>query len=307
MSHRSEGPGGPLDAPHVVTAETGGAAADTAGEAPDEGLPRLTLAERLENRVRIRLPVRHNPKLAEIIERVNAHDRLYALWVTANVTAVDRLHMSDHGPVHVQIVANSALRLLRLLMAAEVEPSVVAHYGLERADAEVVVALAALFHDVGMSIHREGHEGFSLFVAQPILDDLLADLYDPPVDTVVRSEIQHAIICHRSGGTPLTVEGGVMRIADALDMAQGRSRIPFTAGSTSIHAVSAAAIEGVHIEPCESHPVRIRIEMGNSAGVFQVDELLRRKLKGSGLERYILVEAVIEGDTEKRLVQRFQF
>ena len=52
--------------------------------------------------------------------------------------------------------------------------------------------------------------------------------------------------------------------------------------------------------------MRIRIEMGNSAGVFQVDELLRKKLKGSGLEPHISVEAVVEGETEKRLVKRFE-
>ncbi len=280
-------------------------------ERPDPGETlvaesRLTLEERFADRVAIALPTRHNPRLGRIVEAVNEDDRLYALWIAANVTAVDRLHMSDHGPVHTRIVANSALRILRLLVAGGVTPSIVADYGLEPEDAEVVVALAALFHDVGMAIHREGHEDFSLFVAQPLLDELLAPIYEPGVATIVRSETQHAIISHRSGGHPLTVEGGVLRVADALDMAQGRSRIPFTAGSTSIHAVSAAAIEAVHIEPGETHPVRISIQMSNSAGVFQVDELLGRKLRGSGLEQHVLVEAVIEGETEKRLVQRFR-
>lgn len=272
----------------------------------EEESGRATLAERLADRVEITLPARHNPRLARIIEAVNADDRLYALWVAANVTAVDRLHMSDHGPVHTRIVANSALRILRLLMAGGVTPNIVADYGLEPEDAEVVVALAALFHDVGMSIHREGHEDFSLFVAQPILDELLAPVYEPGPATAVRAETQHAIISHRSGGKPLTVEGGVLRVADALDMAQGRSRIPFQTGSTSIHSVSAAAIEAVHIEPCDTHAVRIRIQMSNSAGVFQVDELLGRKLRGSGLEEHVLVEAVLEGESEKRLVQRFR-
>lgn len=265
-----------------------------------------TLAERLEDRVEIHLPARHNPRLAAMVEAVNRDDRLYALWLAANVTAVDRLAMSDHGPVHVRIVANSALRILRLLVAGGVTPNVVGDYGLENADAEVVVAVAALLHDVGMSIHRTGHEDFSLFVAQPFLDALLEPAYPPAEATIMRSEILHAIISHRSDGRPLTLEGGVLRVADALDMAQGRSRIPFSAGSTSIHAVSAAAIEGVHIEAGERNPVRIRIEMGNSAGVFQVDELLRRKLIGSGLEGHLSVEAVVEGETEKRLVQRFE-
>ncbi|MCG8467904.1 MAG: HD domain-containing protein [Gemmatimonadetes bacterium] len=266
-----------------------------------------TLAERLAQRVEITLPTRHNPKLADIVDAVNRHDRLYALWVAANTTAVDRLGMSDHGPVHVRIVANSALRILRLLVAGGVVPNAVSDYGLEGEDAEIIVALAALLHDVGMSIHRTGHEEFSLFVARPIIDELLEPEYPEAIGTIVHSEILHAIISHRSGGQPLTVEGGVLRVADALDMAGGRSRIPFTAGATGIHAVSAAAIERVAIDAGASKPVRIRVEMGNSAGVFQVDELLRRKLKGSGLEPHVAVEAVVEAETETRLVQRFEF
>lgn len=265
-----------------------------------------SIGERFANRVQVRLPARHNPKLAEIVERVNESDELYALWIATNVNAVERLAMSDHGPVHVQIVANSALRLLRLLVDAGVVPSVVADYDLEQADAEVVVCLAALLHDVGMSIHRDGHEGYSLFIARPILRDLLSLAYEGPTIEILIAEVEHAIIAHRSGGRPLTVEAGVLRIADALDMAQGRSRIPFRAGSVSIHAVSAAAVEGVHIERGEEVPVTIRVDMTNSAGVFQVDQLLREKLRGSGLEEHIEVEAHIEGETEKRLVERFR-
>lgn len=265
-----------------------------------------SIEERFANRVQVRLPARHNPKLAAIVERVNESDELYALWIATNVNAVERLGMSDHGPVHVQIVANSALRLLRLLVDAGVVPSVVADYDLEQADAEIVVCLAALLHDVGMSIHRDGHEGYSLFIARPILRDLLSLAYEGPTIEILIAEVEHAIIAHRSGGRPLTVEAGVLRIADALDMAQGRSRIPFRAGSVSIHAVSAAAVEGVHIERGEEVPVTIRVDMTNSAGVFQVDQLLREKLRGSGLEEYLQVEAHIEGETEKRLVERFR-
>lgn len=289
------------DAGKDVTVDVDG---DVTGAATDT--KRRTLAERFDHRISIKLPTRHNKRLSTVIERVNARDDLYALWIAANVTAVHRLEMSDHGPVHMQIVANSALRILRLLVNGGVRTSVDTDYGLDAADAEVVVVLAALLHDTGMSIHREGHEDFSLFVARPIIHDLLEGVYEDPQKTVITSEILHAIISHRSGGHPLTLEGGVLRVADALDMAQGRSRIPFTAGSTSIHSVSAAAIEAVTIEAGDTHLVRIGIEMTNSAGVFQVDELLGRKLRGSGLEQYFLVEAVIEGDTEKRLVQRFQ-
>ncbi len=251
------------------------------------------------------VPDRHNPKLHRVIELVNADDDLYALWLASNVNAVERLDMTDHGPVHVKIVMNIAVRLLRLLVDAGIQPGVVESYAMTKEDAEVVVALAALLHDIGISIHRDEHESFSLFLAADKLRGILPEIYVGPEETIIRSEILHAIIAHRSGGRPLTVEAGVVRIADALDMAKGRSRIPFEAGSLSIHSVSAAAVESVSIERGESHPVCITIELSNSAGLFQLDQLLRSKLKGSGLEPHLEVQARL-GSEEKRLLTDFR-
>jgi hypothetical protein len=182
----------------------------------------------------------------------------------------------------------------------------VRNYELDLRDGEVVVAAAALLHDIGMSIHRSDHEAYSLFLAQPKLKDLYGGIYDPRTTCIMVAETLHAIISHRSGGRPLTLEAGIVRIADSLDMAKGRSRIPFSQGSVSIHSLSAAAIEAVHIDSGEVKPVRLVIEMSNSAGVFQLDQLFREKLAGSGLEPYIELEARIEGEHEKRLFQEFR-
>ncbi len=265
-----------------------------------------TVDERFEQRIRMNVPDRHNPQLHALMELVNSDDDLYALWTASNVTAMERLGMTDHGPVHVKIVMNIAVRMLRLLVERDVEPAVVTNYGMTANEAEVVVAMASLLHDVGMSIHRQDHEGFSLFLAHDKLRQLLPQVYDPRVATILRSEILHAIIGHRSGGRPLTLEAGVVRIADALDMAKGRSRIPFQAGSDSIHSISAAAINAVKLDRGDTKPVRVCIEMTNSAGIFQLDQLFREKLKGSGLEHYIELEATLKGDTEESLFRPFR-
>jgi metal-dependent HD superfamily phosphatase/phosphodiesterase len=257
-------------------------------------------------RVVIRVPARHNPRLQQVVDRVNADDELYTLWQVNNVNAVQRLAMNDHGPVHVQIVTNIALKLLRLLVDRSVTPSVVVGHNLTIGDAEVIVVLASLLHDIGMSIHRVDHELYSLFLARPKLRELLEGIYDLPTLTILTSEILHAIISHRAGGQPLTLEAGVVRVADALDMAQGRSRIPFQAGKVDIHSVSATAIEQVIIEQGELKPIRIVVRMNNSAGIFQLDELLKDKLEGSGLEPYVEVEATVEGESEKKLIQTFR-
>lgn len=266
-----------------------------------------TIPERFERRIQMNVPDRHNARLHTLIERVNADEDLYALWLAANVNAIERLAMTDHGPVHVKIVMNIATRLYRLLVDGGVEPGVVRNWGLDPLDGEVVVAAAALLHDLGMSIHRSDHESYSLFLAESALRSLLAPpLYDGRTAAVMRAEILHAIIAHRAGGRPLTMEAGVVRVADALDMAKGRSRIPFAHGSNSIHSLSAAAIEAVHIERGSVKPVRLRIEMSNSAGVFQLDQLFREKLAGSGLEGFVELDAHIEGEGEKRLFQEFR-
>jgi len=258
------------------------------------------------DRIMIRVPARHNSRLQQVIDRVNTDVEIYALWQVNNVNAVQRLGMSDHGPVHVQIVTNIALKLLRLLGMKGVQPNIVtdynlAGYNLTGDDAEVVVLLASLLHDLGMSIHRVDHEQYSLFLARPKIRELLEGIYDIAVRSILTSEILHAIIAHRAGGRPLTLEAGVVRVADALDMAEGRTRIPFEAGQVNIHSVSARAIERINIGEGTDKPIRILIKMNNAAGIFQADELLKNKLEASGLERYIEVEASVEGETDKKL------
>jgi metal-dependent HD superfamily phosphatase/phosphodiesterase len=177
---------------------------------------------------------------------------------------------------------------------------------MTRDDAENVVTLAALTHCVGMSIHRHGHEDFSLFLAEPKLRELLEGIYDEPDRTVIVSEILQAIISHRADGQPLTIEAGIIRVADALDMAKGRSRIPFERGRVSMHSLSAAAIDDVTIGDGEQRPILIEVRMNNSSGLYQVDELLKAKLRGSGLEPYVEVIAHIDTEAEKRLVQIYR-
>jgi metal-dependent HD superfamily phosphatase/phosphodiesterase len=266
---------------------------------------RLTPAEAVAQ-MRIRVPSRANRKLAALLERVNEDKQLKGWWHASNVNAVKRLEINDHSWVHIQIVANIALKLLRQLTKHGVEPAVVRDYGMTRDDAEVVVVLGALLHCVGMAIHREGHEDWSLFLSEPKLRQLLDGLYEDPDLTVIGSEVLGAITSHRDYGQPLTLEAGIVRVADALDMAKGRSRIPFEHGRVSIHSLSAAAIESVAIKDGVATPVLIEITMNNSSGVYQVDELLKAKLRGSGLEPYVEVIAHIDTESEKSLIPLYR-
>jgi hypothetical protein len=254
----------------------------------------------------IHVPLAGNTLLEKTLNVINQNAEIKTLWRVINVNAIDRLGMSDHGPVHFQIVANIAMRLTRLMLKHGVEMSITTYYQLPKEYAEVVILLASLLHDLGMSINREGHEEFSLFLANDLMHKLLDFL---PVEerTIVTSETLHAIIAHRSGGKPYTIEAGIVRVADALDMSEGRTRIPYEAGKVDIYSISAAAIDKVEInEGTDEKPIHITVRMNNSAGLFQVDELLRKKLKGSGIEKYVRVRATVEREQEKNLMRDFE-
>ncbi len=252
----------------------------------------------------ISIPLEKNDLLEKVLQLVNSNEELKTLWKINNVNAIDRLGFNDHGPIHFQIVANIGLRVARILKKNKIDMSLTINYGMPFKYSEIVIFLACVLHDVGISINREGHEEIGLFLAHDLLKDLLAFL--PTQERVIlKSEILHAILSHRRDGKPITVEAGIVRIADALDMSKGRSRIPFEAGKVNIHSISAYAIDNVEILEGKKKPIQVNILMNNSSGIFQVDELLKKKLAHSGIEQYIDIKAYIKEETEKKLIKEF--
>jgi len=253
----------------------------------------------------IRVPNSHNPILEQALVNINANEEIVAMWEMTNTNAMSRMGFSDHGPVHFQIVANIALKMCRILLKNKVQMGIVKEYALTNNHAELVIVLASLFHDLGMTINRKGHEEYSLFIAFRVIDDILGFL-SIRERVIVRGETLHAIINHRDDGHPKTVEAAIVRIADALDMSEGRSRIPFEKGEVNIHSLSAYAIDSVEIQEGDGPEyININISMNNSSGLFQVDELLKEKITDSGIEEMISVKAYVEGEHEKKLINEF--
>jgi metal-dependent HD superfamily phosphatase/phosphodiesterase len=257
-----------------------------------------------------KIPYKGNVKLQHVMAKVVQDKKLQAFWRCSNIMAIERMGYTDHGPTHVKIVANLALRLLRILVEKQVKPSIVKDYGLKNEDAEVVVVLGAIFHDLGMIVIRNHHEMYSGMIALEFLERCLTGTYSEEEKAIIISETMHAIVSHErpyvQNNNPLTIEAGIVGIADALDMEAGRARIPFRAGKIDIHAVSALSIEKVEILPSDDKPATIKITMSNSAGVFQIDELLKPRIETSGLQKYFHVIAEITGEKERKIIDKFE-
>jgi metal-dependent HD superfamily phosphatase/phosphodiesterase len=247
------------------------------------------------------------PKTRKMFEMLVNDGEVRADWDLSNFIAVKKLKYNDHGEVHAKIVAASALNMLDLLLENKVMPDFIAEGGGDADDEHLIVLTAALLHDIGNQIYRSNHPLHSSYLAIPILDRLLPEIYEDLENrTEVRGFILNAIYAHDAGVPDFIMEAALVGIGDGTDMTKGRGRMAYDLGSLSIHVVSALSIERVLLLRGEEKPIEIVVEMSNSAGIFQIEEILGKKIVGGPLEKYISLRATLvpgDIDYDKRIVR----
>ncbi len=252
------------------------------------------------------------PKTARIFESLLSDPRVSAQWDLANYMAVVKLGYNDHGPIHAQIVTSAAMQMMQLLHHAGVDFDVIESGAGDLDDAHAVVLAAIMLHDIGNQVHRAGHEAFSVSLAQPILERHFAPVYsdDPIKLQAMLGFTLSAIACHDCDPAPLTMEGAVVAVADATDMTKGRGRIAFDLGKIDIHSVSALAIESVTLQASHDRPIEIVVELSNSAGIFQVEQIFARKLIATPLKDYVTIRAIAAANypvSDQRIIRSIVF
>lgn len=242
------------------------------------------------------------PRVDQMFRLLENDSEVQGYLRMSNVMAVDRLSYNDHGPVHSRISAGSALEIFDLL-SKRVEPTTVESGICDFEGAKIIVLCGVYLHDIGNAVHRVDHEVHGCYIANPILDRLLHRVYpnDPDLTLKLKCEILHSIFSHDEEIQCLTLEAGTVKVADGTDMAEGRARLPYRMGKVDIHSLSALSIRRVDIEEGDEKPVRILVHMDNPAGVFQIEEVLGRKIKTSGIEHLVEVIALEKGKKIKTL------
>ncbi len=231
---------------------------------------------------RVRKTLKDNELCKKALEELENDVEVQTLLEDSNRMAIDRMGYSDHGHTHSLLVSMNGVKLIRAL-SEKLEPSIVQEGTGGQEDAELIVFLGCYLHDIGMVVSRTNHDMFTVVLAIPILDRILEKVYpnDKHRQVHIRGHVLHAIYAHDMTAPPTTVEAGVVGVADALDMTKGRARIPFEAGSVNIHSASAMAIEQVRIKKGDEKTVRIEVVMSNATGIFQIQELLEKKIRVS--------------------------
>ena len=195
----------------------------------------------------------------------------------SNIMTVKRMGYNDHGPVHSKIIAGSAPQL--------------------------IVLFGAYLHDIGNAVHRVDHERNGALLASSSLDRILHPLYSDDLGLAyrVKCEILHTIFSSNDSVPCLSVEAGTVTVADGTDMAEGRSRVPYLLGKNDIHSISAQAIHSVSLNKGNEKPVSIHVSMENPAGIFQIEEVIGRKIQSSGIADLIEVISTMNGKEIKTI------
>lgn len=225
------------------------------------------------------VPARHNARLQAVVQRLAADEELRHLWHCAQINAVERVGLGGSGDVHARIVANAALRLLRLLREAGLVPGGTAQHHLSGDEVEVVVVLAAALHDLGLAVspHEPGPAGLMLARAKGL--EVLDGLYPSGRRTVLVAEMLQVLSSQPAPRRCLTLEASVLRLADALDLAHERHGLAAGGAGRS----GPVGVDEVAIVPAGRSGARVVILLRAAADLAALEAHLRQALRGVAL------------------------
>ncbi|SIP87126.1 hypothetical protein SAMN05920897_10138 [Alkalispirochaeta americana] len=244
--------------------------------------------------------------LTAIARAMLQDEEIKALQDYANIVSIRRLGFNDHGPVHMRKVVKNALTFASLLREAGIPMSLEQEGIGSFEDSVFALFTAGLLHDIGMSVTRQDHERYSTELGRPIVDRYLNQYCPDDVGrhVMLRSLITECIVGHMGTIRIHSVEAGLILIADGCDMEKGRARIPLLINTEArvgdIHKYSSSAVERITLSAGREKPIRIEIEMTQSVGFFQVEEVLFPKLSVSPARDHIELTAGIIGETPRR-------
>ncbi|MEM0212145.1 MAG: HD domain-containing protein [Candidatus Methanomethylicia archaeon] len=234
----------------------------------------------------------NNGKILKAWNMLERSIEIQTLLKMSNIMAVKRLKYNDHGPVHSRITSGAALEILKIISKHRT-PNVILDHGMNMEDAQLTILLGAYLHDIGNCIHRIQHPQNGCYIIEKPLNKILRNIYDRLEDRVkIKCEVLHCIYSSDDEIQCLSLEAGIVKVADGLDMAEGRARIPYDLGKKDIHSLSALAIKRVEIEEGNIKPLKIKVVMENPAGIFQIQNVLMKKISTSGLRDLIEITAI---------------
>ena len=134
----------------------------------------------------------------KIAEKLFSDPEVAAIQNHANTVSILRLGFNDHGPVHMRTVAKNAIKMLKLLNSKNIRTSLESEGVGTFTDSLCSVIFASMLHDLGMTIGRQDHEIYSIHLALPVIDRILAELLPKDLEkrVIIKSTAMEGIAGH---------------------------------------------------------------------------------------------------------------
>ncbi|HLD59350.1 MAG TPA: HD domain-containing protein [Candidatus Bilamarchaeaceae archaeon] len=237
------------------------------------------------------------PNAQKVLTFLRTDNQVNYFLSMSNCVTVTRMGYNDHGKTHARIAALNAMRALKLLNEKKIIPNLVSEFKTaEFGDSLEIVLFSAFLHDIGNSIIRQNHEVWGMVLVR----ELLNRFYEGKDELSERKKlmIMEGILCHMGQFVPSSIESKIIALADGCDMESGRARIPYSKGKKDIHSLSALGVTKLRLKPGKKKPIKVDILLNSSSGVFQIEEVLIKKIKGVQFEDYVEISAFIESRNE---------
>lgn len=231
-----------------------------------------------------------NRSLIKLYREFTYSDEYRETCEAANNLVEGRLGYNDHGIIHGKIVARNSLKIYSILSKRGIIPNFISEKSGNEEDVKLILLLSSLMHDVGNSIHRAEHFLHSSVLAANMMEGL-------NFNTKKKLAILECVYGHDESVEATSVEASIVKIADALDMEEGRARIPYNRGHMDIHTVSALAIKRTEILEGKQKPLFIRITMSCVSGIFQVQEMLIEQIRQGKLTDLVDLQVEMSKDS----------
>lgn len=247
------------------------------------------------------------PNALKVFEIIENNDEIMSILEMANNVAIGRMGYNDHGITHSRIIAGNGIKMLEYLKnftKTNIEKEKIGNFE----DSVICILIASYFHDIGISISRDHHEFFSMILGNELIKKILKEIYGNDNEKICKMLciIDECIVCHMGNANPTSIEARTFITADGTDIEAGRARIPFNIKTflknyETIHLYSALAIKNVEIQKGRKKPIRIFIDMKESAGVFQVEEILMNKIRSADFEEFVEIIVKIPGEKQREI------
>ncbi|MEM3372744.1 MAG: HD domain-containing protein [Candidatus Anstonellales archaeon] len=243
--------------------------------------------------------LRDYPNAREIFLKTYNDEFFNVYAEMANSVTVGRLGYNDHGKVHSVIIAKNAIKIFKILLKHNILPNFVVEKHGSIEDALIIVILGAMLHDLGNAIHRVNHQFTGIVMAEKVCDRVIP--YSKKNKEYIKLAVMEVVFSHDESIKSTSIESSIIKVADGTDCAEGRARIPYKLfGKNDIHAISALAIKRVDIVDSNNRekPIDIIVYMDNPAGIFQIQEVMQKKIDSSILKDNVNI--IIKYTTNKK-------